>query len=114
MLEERYEHTQGQDPDDDNHYKIGRIVKHNVVIASLPSGRTGTESAATVANQLIRSFKSIRIRLMVGIGGRVPKPDIDLRLSDVVVSQPHDCFGGVVSMIVAREPLAESFSGKGN
>jgi nucleoside phosphorylase len=33
---------------------------------------------------------------MVGIGGGVPSAEADVRLGDVVVSQPHQTFGGVV------------------
>ncbi|VUC25937.1 unnamed protein product [Clonostachys rosea] len=71
---------------DDNYYRFGSIGPHNIVIACLPSGRYGTKDAAVVANNMARSFPSISIRLMVGIGGGVPKSDI--RLGDVVVG--HD------------------------
>ncbi|CAH0045998.1 unnamed protein product [Clonostachys solani] len=71
---------------DGNYYRYGNIGAHNVVIACLPSGHYGTTNAAVVANNMARSFPSISIRLMVGIGGGVPKSDI--RLGDVVVG--HD------------------------
>lgn len=41
------------------------------------------------------TFKSMRFGLMVGIGGGVPT-ETDIRLGDVVVSQPHQGYGGVV------------------
>lgn len=82
---------------DHNTYTLGRIGKHNVAIASLPSGVAGTTSAAVVASQLISAFPSTRFLLMVGIGGGVPDPDgKDIRLGDVVVSQPKGTSGGVV------------------
>ncbi|KAF2685268.1 hypothetical protein K458DRAFT_477318 [Lentithecium fluviatile CBS 122367] len=37
----------------------------------------------------------IRFGLMVGIGRGVPSAEADIRLGDVVVSQPHGTFGGV-------------------
>jgi nucleoside phosphorylase len=77
-------------------YTLGRIGKHNVVIACLPKGQTGTNSAATVAAQMMSAFTSIRFGLMVGIGGGVPTPEADIRLGDVVVSQPEKAHGGVV------------------
>lgn len=46
--------------------------------------------------QLLSSFHAIRIGLMVGIGGGVPSNYADIRLGDIVVSQPSDTFGGVV------------------
>ena len=96
MLDVKYEDTPTQDPFDTNDYAFGRVKNHNVVIASLPAGDCGKSPAATVANQMLRSFTSINIRLMVGIGGGVPTADFDIRLGDVVVSQPQDRFGGVV------------------
>ncbi|KAF3185018.1 hypothetical protein TWF788_004845 [Orbilia oligospora] len=51
---------------------IGNISNHNVIITSLPIKKTGKASAATVARDMIRSFKSIRFGLMVGISGGVP------------------------------------------
>jgi len=81
---------------DQNTYVLGRIRVHNVVIACLPSGVYGTISAATVANQMLLTFRSIRFGLMVGIGGGVPSKDVDIRLGDVVVSKPTGDFGGVV------------------
>ncbi|KAJ0421517.1 purine and uridine phosphorylase [Aspergillus carlsbadensis] len=81
---------------DNNSYVLGRIGKHNVVVACLPSGIYGTSSATAVATQLLSSFPSIRFGLMVGIGGGVPSKDADIRLGDVVVSKPTATHGGVV------------------
>ncbi|CAG9982523.1 unnamed protein product [Clonostachys byssicola] len=78
---------------DSNTYTLGRIGKHSVVIACLPKGQVGTNSAATVATQMIRTFPSIRIGLMVGIGGGIPSK---VRLGDVVVGTPSGQFSGVV------------------
>ena len=85
-----------QDDDDNNLYTLGSIGKHNVVIACLPAGQTGTNSATTVAMQMKRTFHSIRFGLMVGIGGGVPSDKVDIRLGDVVVSQPFAEYGGVI------------------
>lgn len=81
---------------DQNTYILGRIGGHNIVIASLPSGAYGNTSAATVGMQLLSSFRSIRIGLLVGIGGGVPSGIADIRLGDIVVSQPTDTCGGVI------------------
>jgi nucleoside phosphorylase len=81
---------------DDNLYALGSIGGHNVVIVCLPAGRIGNSPAAVVATQLTSTFKAIRFGLMVGIGGGVPSAAADIRLGDVVVSQPHRTFGGVV------------------
>ncbi|KAK9857927.1 hypothetical protein MYU51_020317 [Penicillium brevicompactum] len=81
---------------DQNTYILGNIGDHNIVIASLPSGAYGNVSAATVAMQLRSSFYSIQFGLMVGIGGGVPSKKVDIRLGDIVVSQPTDTSGGVI------------------
>lgn len=83
-------------PNDDNTYTLGRIGKHNVVIAGLPNGKYGNTSATVVAMQLLAGFQSIRFGLMVGIGGGVPNKNVDVRLGDVVVSKPTGLYGGVV------------------
>lgn len=95
LLDEEHDELP-QDDDDNNFYTLGRIGEHNVVIACLPAGQTGTNSAATVAMQMKRSFHSIRFSLMVGIGGGVPSDKADIRLGDVVVSQPFAEYGGVI------------------
>src|SRR6266516_3447769 len=86
MLDEEYEALHHDA--NDNIYTLGRICEHNVVMACLPAGQTGTNSAAAVAVQMKSVFTSIRFGLMVGIGGGVPSVE-DIRLGDVVVSRPH-------------------------
>jgi nucleoside phosphorylase len=85
-----------QAPSDDNSYILGRIGHHNVVIACLPLGRTGAHNAAAVACHMKRSFTALTINLLVGIGGGAPSEEHDIRLGDVVVSQPGLRDGGVV------------------
>lgn len=80
---------------DSNCYTLGRVGNHNVVIACLPAGQLGNNSAAIVAAQMKYSFASIRFGLLVGIGGGVPIKK-DIRLGDVVVSKPGSNGGGVV------------------
>lgn len=71
-------------PADTNTYTFGRIAKHNIIVACLLSGHYGTNNAASVASNLRRSFPSVQLGLMVGIGGGVPGK-ADIRLGDVVV-----------------------------
>ncbi|UQC81819.1 uncharacterized protein CLUP02_07305 [Colletotrichum lupini] len=70
---------------DTNAYKLGSIEGHNVVITCLPADQYGTNNAANVVTNLIRTFPSTRLALMVGIGGGVPSSARDIRLGDVVV-----------------------------
>src|SRR4051812_9320955 len=81
---------------DTNSYTLGRMGEHNVVIAPLPAGRYGTVSSATVAIHMRSSFPALRFGLMVGIGGGAPSSSNDIRLGDIVVSQPTNSSGGVI------------------
>lgn len=80
---------------DDNTYTYGRIGQHDVVVACLPAGVMGKASAAVVAKDMMRSFP-IKAGLTVGICGGVWSERTDVRLGDVVVSQPDGMHGGVV------------------
>ena len=72
MLDEEHPVLPAADPQDTNSYLLGKIGTHNVVIACLPAETTGKVSAATVAKDMVRSFKAVRFGLMVGIGGGAP------------------------------------------
>jgi nucleoside phosphorylase len=96
MLDEIHEDIQEPVLSDNNSYTLGRIRDHNVVIASLPAGVYGIAPAATVAKDMLRTFKHVRFGLMVGIGGGIPSDEHDIRLGDIVVSQPSGTSGGVI------------------
>jgi nucleoside phosphorylase len=95
MLDERHR-SLSQDAQDNNTYTLGRIGEHNVAIACLPSGQLGNNPATAVAAQMQYSFRAIRLGLMVGIGGGVLSAEHDIRLGDVVVSNPGKRDGGVI------------------
>jgi nucleoside phosphorylase len=97
MLDKRHESLPLQpESHQHNNYVLGRIGPHNVVVACLPSGITGTISAARVVNQMLATFKRLKFGLMVGIGGGAPSAENDIRLGDVVVGKPTGFFGGVI------------------
>ncbi|KAH7073433.1 nucleoside phosphorylase domain-containing protein [Paraphoma chrysanthemicola] len=95
MLDEEHYNLDRAD-NDENLYALGSIGSHNIAMVCLPAGRVGNNPAAAVATQMRATFKAIRFGLMVGIGGGVPSAGVDIRLGDVVVSQPHETFAGVV------------------
>ncbi|KAF7513467.1 hypothetical protein GJ744_008761 [Endocarpon pusillum] len=111
MLEEIHGPPQEQGPSDQNSYCLGRIQKHNIVIACLPD--YGTTSAAVVAEQMLHTFKEIRVGLMVGIGGGVPNPSNDIRMGDVIVSRPEGTIGGVVQYDLGKAVSAGSLQRTG-
>ncbi|KAM6477215.1 nucleoside phosphorylase domain-containing protein [Trichoderma sp. SZMC 28011] len=92
MLDDRHEDLPNP-TGDHNTYMLGSIGKHNVVIAGLPLGRVGNNTAATVATRMVSSFPNIRVGLMVGVGGGIPHKT---RLGDVVISCPNGTEPGVV------------------
>ena len=103
MLDE--EHTApAPDPNDPTSYTLGRMCGHAVVIGCLPAGRIGTTPAAVIASRMVAKFTSIRFGLMVGIGGGNPSKE-DIRLGDVVVSQPQGRYGGVAQYNMGKETL---------
>ncbi|KAK3378799.1 hypothetical protein B0T24DRAFT_568404 [Lasiosphaeria ovina] len=99
MLDEEHSTPTGfvRHQNDANVYTWGCVGEHNIVITSLAAGVYGTTSAATTASSLLASLPSIRIALLVGIGGGIARPDEghDIRLGDIVVSQPNRTTGGV-------------------
>ncbi|KAH7146905.1 hypothetical protein B0J13DRAFT_441596, partial [Dactylonectria estremocensis] len=95
FLDEKHEGPESVADNDNNDYTLGRVGKHNVVIAVLPDGEEGTSSAASVARDMLHSFPNVRIGLLVGVGGGAPTAKHDIRLGDVVVSASRDGKGGV-------------------
>ena len=95
FLDERHGTPDYVSPNDNNDYTLGKIGKHNVVIAVLPDGEYGTASAASVARDMLHTFLNVRIGLMVGIGGGAPSRKHDIRLGDIVVNSSGDGKGGV-------------------
>jgi hypothetical protein len=109
MLDCKHAPPQHKHPTDDNIYTLGSIKgqngdgEHNIVLASLPAGHYGITPTAMAAAHMLSSFPAIKFGLMVGIGGGIPDVDCDedvdaerdIRLGDVVVSQPAGVYGGV-------------------
>ncbi|KAK6352102.1 hypothetical protein TWF730_008933 [Orbilia blumenaviensis] len=131
MLDTKHPVLPAADPQDTNCYLLGSIGSHNVVIACLPAEMTGKVSAATVAKDMVRSFKAIRFGLMVGIGGGAPyygvkeNSDVegsededsededddtrDIRLGDVVISLHSKSTEAVVQYDFGKSVQEEEF-----
>lgn len=100
-------------PNSKNHYTLGRMGKHNVVISVLPTGEYGTASATRVASEMMLCFPNIRFGLMVGIGGGAPSAKHDIRLGDIVVSIPSNGKGGVVQYDFGKTIQGQKFQQTG-
>ncbi|KAI8300786.1 hypothetical protein K4K59_001358 [Colletotrichum sp. SAR11_240] len=114
MLDEVHKVQVEHDEADHNTYILGVMQGHKVVIACLPKGVYGTITAATVAKDMLRTFKSIRFGLMVGVGGGAPSTTHDIRLGDVVVSIPTDVNGGVIQYDRGKTGKHEEFKRTGS
>lgn len=93
MLEEEYDPLPVASGDN-NDYVLGRIGKHNVVMACI--NEAGGLAANIVARNIMTSFQNVRYILMVGIGGGIPSKKYPVRLGDIAVSEPSGGFPGVV------------------
>jgi nucleoside phosphorylase len=77
----------GKAPGDPNSYTLGRIGRHDVVLAYMPG--MGKGNSASVAASFRSSFPNIRLGLVVGICGGVPQPEAqedEIFLGDVIIS----------------------------
>ncbi|PON25351.1 hypothetical protein TGAM01_v205645 [Trichoderma gamsii] len=113
FLDEEHKGPEYVSPHDNNDYTLGKIGKHNVVIAVLPDGEYGTSSAASVARDMLHSFPNVRIGLMVGIGGGAPSSKHDIRLGDIVVSAPRHGESGVFQYDFGKTIQNQSFQPTG-
>jgi nucleoside phosphorylase len=113
FLDERHEEPEDVTTHDDNNYTLGRVGKHNIVIAVLPDGEYGISCATSVAKDMRHSFPNVRIGLMVGIGGGAPSRKHDIRLGDIVVSTPRDGNGGVFQYDFGKTIQDQSFHATG-
>jgi nucleoside phosphorylase len=95
VLDIEYDDPKERYPNDTNTYSLGKIGSHNVVIAGFPAGFTGLVAAAAVANNLMKTFTSVKVLLCVGIGGGVWTETSDVRVGDIVVSEPAGGYSGV-------------------
>ncbi|OPB35998.1 hypothetical protein A0O28_0111640 [Trichoderma guizhouense] len=113
FLDERHEGPEYVSINDNNDYTLGKIGRHNVVIAVLPNGEYGLSSAANVARDMLHSFPNVRIGLLVGIGGGAPTLKHDIRLGDVVVGVPINGTGGIIQYDFGKSIQGQEFQGTG-
>jgi nucleoside phosphorylase len=81
---------------DENTYICGSINGHAVVVATCPPGETGNVNAGRLTGSMFKTFRNIRMAVLVGIGGGIPRPVVsedaleNIHLGDVVVGWPGD------------------------
>ncbi|KAF5530869.1 kinesin light chain [Fusarium mexicanum] len=105
----------GRADGDTNHYITGRIGEHDIVLAVLPG--MGTNSAAAATASLRSSYTGLKLALLVGICGGVPRvANFDAYLGDVVVSEaiiPYD-YGRQYPSHLAVKNTVEDSLGRAN
>ncbi|KAH6958716.1 hypothetical protein DER45DRAFT_603215 [Fusarium avenaceum] len=114
LLDEKHDQPESSTSNDNNTYALGRIRKHNVVMAVLPKSEYGMIAASTVARDMLHSFPNVRLGLMVGIGGGAPSANHDIRLGDVVVSTRGKGRGGVFQYDYGKAIQHHSFVATGS
>ncbi|KAJ4353222.1 uncharacterized protein N0V89_004949 [Didymosphaeria variabile] len=96
MLDEEHPAPSYDTYHDENTYICGRINGHAVVVATLPQGETGNVNAGRLTGSMFKTFPDIRMAVLVGIGGGIPRtptsrsPLDDVHLGDVVVGWVGD------------------------
>lgn len=97
LLDEKYtDHTS----DDDGNYILGRMGVHRIVIAWPSAGSYGITLIVRVVMRIQEAFQNIQFCPLVGISGGCPDHSVDaadIRLGDVVVSEPKGDRGMCVS-----------------
>ncbi|KAJ5174457.1 uncharacterized protein N7482_000334 [Penicillium canariense] len=93
MLTEKHQRLSTAEGDT-NSYVLGSIGGHNIAMACI--NEAGGLPAHIVASHLMTSFPNVRYVLMVGLGGGIPSDRYDIRLGDIVVSEPMEGSPGVV------------------
>ena len=89
LLDEEYEtdgFSYGKAAGDSNAYTMGRLGNQHVVLAYMPG--MGMVSAAAVASNIRCSFGGIKVGIVVGVCGGVPRTadGVEILLGDVIVS----------------------------
>ncbi|KAF1738229.1 Vegetative incompatibility protein HET-E-1 [Beauveria bassiana] len=110
-----------QNESDENAYIWGRIGNHNILIAFLPAGKTGTNSAATTVARCRASLPHLNVAVLVGIAGAIPKTTVlanklkrDIRLGDVVVGYPCGNTPGVVQYDLGKSKQGQEWERTGS
>lgn len=119
LLDEEYEidgFSYGKALGDPNVYTTGRVGKHHVVLAYIPS--VGKANSAAAASTIRTSFKGIKVGLVVGICGGVPitADGAEILLSDVIISEIviQVDFGGRYPDKFIRKDTPEDNLGRAN
>jgi len=85
-----------QEQDDPNAYTLGRVGGHNVVLVCLPPDQIGPNYTTAVTMQMMITFPTIDFVLLVGTGGGIPSKTADIRLGDIVVSEPGNGHSAII------------------
>ena len=92
FIDKQYGRPEELVPDDNDNYSLVEIGGHEIAIAVMTDGEYGISSAASVARDMLHSFSSIRIGLMIDIGSGAPSQKHYIRLGVVSASRDGNCY----------------------
>lgn len=72
FLVEKHDGPEYVSPNDNNVYTSDRVGEHKVVMAVLPDGDCGIAPQQGSRGNMLHSFPTIRIGIMLGIDGSAP------------------------------------------
>ncbi|EXA32427.1 hypothetical protein FOVG_16348 [Fusarium oxysporum f. sp. pisi HDV247] len=112
FLNKEHEGPEFVSPHNNNHYTLGKVRKHNIIIAVLPDNKYEKSSAASVARDIMHSFPNIRFSLMVGIAGGAPRKH-NIRLGYIMIGCAGSGKGGVFKYDFGKAIQGHSFQETG-
>lgn len=95
-------------PNDRNIYHSAQFGPDNIIIACFPGDETGTDSPTKAVTRFLSTFQRLRFYLMVGIGSGIPSQTMDIRLGDIVVSEPKTESVGVIQFEMHEDSTSDS------
>lgn len=95
LLNEKYPSLLVDSPYDNNAYILNRFSDYYIVIVYLSKESYNIAFVVSVTKDMLRSFDSIWIELMIDIGGEALSGKHNIRLGDIVIGCPIKKDGGV-------------------
>jgi hypothetical protein len=86
FFNEKYNQVKTITDNNNNNYTLGKIGKHNVIIAILPTSKYSITSAVTIVRDVLYSFLNIYFKLIVSISGNILSTKYNICLRDIIIN----------------------------
>ncbi|OAL38924.1 hypothetical protein AYO20_01675 [Fonsecaea nubica] len=87
LLDEQHE-LLATHPLDSNYYALGRVGSHNVAIIRISVRVHGLISTSLKVEEMLLTYPSLKVWLVLGTGSGFPSTEHDIRLGDILVQVP--------------------------